>query len=733
MRRALPYAPFALLTLAVFHGFLFEGRSLVTVSLLEQQLGRRPQQPRWLEREASPPRVADNGALLPQLLKVYNDGLHAGRLDLWNPYQFCGYPLAYDTMVHPFYPPVLLLHRLFSWETAYGWTLLLHFFASGAAMFHLLRGLGRGEAAAVFGGLAWMLLGFNALWFSSQILLGVSVFGPLALLAAHRGLERRRLPLAGWAGAAFGLALLGSHPQHALLLFLVLLAWIAVHPDRPFAARFGLAAGLLGVGAGLAAVLGRLDSLANGWRVGGADLDSLYGGLVVHHVLGLVLGKLVRPEQPELVYEFWCYAGPAVVGLAAWGAVRGWKEPRTRFASVAALLALAFAFLGPLARLLGWLPLLNSSPPTRWIFVAGLAIVLLAARGFDDLRAIPRRAAWGLAAGVLAVLLARLTRLGDGATLETLAGAALAAAAAFAAPKDVRWAGGLAFAALVVDLLPPFYFAHAWPADPVALRAPPAAIRDARGPWRSAGLVGTIEDHPDFVFRKLVEGAPMLAAYGVETVGGFEAILPSAYVRYARAAGARVQAAGRFVVWTRFDSPLLDAAGLRWLFLPPSLDPGPGFVLRARGERLAVYENPRAFPRAWLAGTAVAVDDPEPRLATTDLRTTALVEPGPLPALKPDVRGSARRLDDGSFEVEADGPALLVVSETWDAGWSAAVDGAPAPVLRANLAFRAVPVPAGRHRVAFSFRPPWLTRGLAGSAAFLLVALAWPLAARRAR
>jgi hypothetical protein len=731
VRRALPYAAFALLTLAVFHGVLFQGRSFVTVSLLEQQRGRTPQQPRWLEPEVPLVRVADNGALLPLLLKIYNEGLHAGRLDLWNPYQFCGYPLPYDTMVHPFYPPQLALHRLLSWETAYAWSLLIHFFASGAAMFHLLRALGRGEASATFGGLAWMLLGFNALWFSSQILLGASVFGPLALLATHRGLEGRRLPLAGLAGAAFGLVLLGSHPQIALLLFVFVLAWIAVHPDRPFAARFGLAFALLSVGVGLVAVLSRLDSLENGWRDGAADLRLLYGDVVAHHVLGLVLGKVVRPDSPELAYELMLHAGLAVSALAVWGAVRGWAEPRTRFAAVAGVIALAFAFVGPLARLLGLLPILGSSPPTRWIFVAGLAVVLLAARGFDSLRDIPRRASWVLAGASLTLLLARLGHLRDGATIETLAGFALATAAAFAARKDVRWAGGLAFAALVVDLLPPFYFAHNWPADPAVLHETPPALREARGPWRSTGLLGAPEADRAHVLPKLVEGGPLLAWFGAENVAGFEAILPSAYVRYARAAGAQVQAAGRFVVWTRFDSPLLDAAGLRFLLLPPSLDPGPGFTLRSKDERLAVYENPRAFPRAWVVGSAIPAKDPESRLAAVDLRRAALVEPGPLPALKADVRGSARRLDDGSFEVESDGPGLLVVSETWDAGWSATVDGAPAPVLRANLAFRAVPVPAGVHRVAFAFRPAYLARGAIGSALFLLIALAWPFAARR--
>jgi len=53
---------------------------------------------------------------------------------------------------------------------------------------------------------------------------------------------------------------------------------------------------------------------------------------------------------------------------------------------------------------------------------------------------------------------------------------------------------------------------------------------------------------------------------------------------------------------------------------------------------------------------------------------------------------------------EAPAPCWLVLSDAYYPGWSAAVDGRPAPLARANGAMRAVPLPAGKHRVEFTYR-----------------------------
>src|SRR5690606_1626429 len=48
---------------------------------------------------------------------------------------------------------------------------------------------------------------------------------------------------------------------------------------------------------------------------------------------------------------------------------------------------------------------------------------------------------------------------------------------------------------------------------------------------------------------------------------------------------------------------------------------------------------------------------------------------------------------------------VLVLSDQHYPGWHAEVDGEPAEIVRANVAFRAVCVPAGEHTVTFTYRP----------------------------
>ena len=60
---------------------------------------------------------------------------------------------------------------------------------------------------------------------------------------------------------------------------------------------------------------------------------------------------------------------------------------------------------------------------------------------------------------------------------------------------------------------------------------------------------------------------------------------------------------------------------------------------------------------------------------------------------------------EGVVEVEAPGGGILVLNDVWHPWWRATVDGVNAEILKANVIFRAVVCPRGRHVVRFTFNP----------------------------
>jgi uncharacterized membrane protein YfhO len=64
------------------------------------------------------------------------------------------------------------------------------------------------------------------------------------------------------------------------------------------------------------------------------------------------------------------------------------------------------------------------------------------------------------------------------------------------------------------------------------------------------------------------------------------------------------------------------------------------------------------------------------------------------------------------LEVRAEGPGILVITEGWDAGWSAAVDGAAARILRVNGTHMAVVLAPGTHRIVLHHQARGLRAGV---------------------
>jgi uncharacterized membrane protein YfhO len=120
------------------------------------------------------------------------------------------------------------------------------------------------------------------------------------------------------------------------------------------------------------------------------------------------------------------------------------------------------------------------------------------------------------------------------------------------------------------------------------------------------------------------------------------------------------------------------------------------------------------------------------------MRNAVVETARPLALAGPGLKGVAAVTAYAPERVEvatqADGAALLVLADNYYPGWNATVDGRPAEVYRTNHTFRGVVVPAGRHRVVFTFDPAGVKEGFyiwLACLALLAGYGAWLLAARR--
>jgi hypothetical protein len=188
----------------------------------------------------------------------------------------------------------------------------------------------------------------------------------------------------------------------------------------------------------------------------------------------------------------------------------------------------------------------------------------------------------------------------------------------------------------------------------------------------------------------------------------------------------------------RIRQPLLDLAGVRYLLLRE--DPAPylpwtrlGTVGAPYGS-FSIYVNPGALPRAFVVPEALPApwDDSSRRaLVGIDPRRQVVLDRDVLPSGQRQPFTPARIVRETAstveVEVELAAAGYLVLADLWMPGWEAWDNGSRVDVLRANHALRAVPLPAGKHRVRWVYWPPWFRTGLLISLAGWTLLILWML------
>jgi hypothetical protein len=173
---------------------------------------------------------------------------------------------------------------------------------------------------------------------------------------------------------------------------------------------------------------------------------------------------------------------------------------------------------------------------------------------------------------------------------------------------------------------------------------------------------------------------------------------------------------------------LASLLGLEYLVLDrplaklPRHFPRPLATLIYSNDSMYIYRLGTAAPRAYFATNVRPVDDEavldDHTLPDFDRTHDVLVDSDSLADIGTDVSGGAGRAPakavvdltnyrDTAVEltVDTDKAGILVLHDIYYPGWRVRVDGQEKPVLKANILFRGVEVPAGHHSVRFSFEP----------------------------
>ena len=708
---------------------------------------------------------------------------------VWDSTVAFGQPLLADPSAQVLYPPHWLNLLLPPWRY-YVVFVLAHVLLTAEGARRLSRGLGLSPVAALLAGALWAASGPLQSLVSAWHHFAGAAWIPWVLLAVLSTLkEPTTRNIRYWALAQGAQLLAGSAEMATLTLALTGLAAVTTCGPASRPSRLRAAAVALGLAIALAAAVwipaAELASRSARRQLPAASrtLWSLHPARLFEvaspvrwHESGGAPSPLRSPPEPMPPFLPSVYLGVVTLILAGVGLAR---PGRHRLWLGLAAAGAGLVALGPHTPVYGALvtlvpPLGFFRYPTKAWPAVGLAVSLLAGLGFDALRAGPakrrERLLWSIL-GAAPLLLAAATLWltlraglpGSGAIdprLPAALGLALGAVAYLAVMRGgAKVATALALLA-VADLAAAHHDLNKTTTAELLAYRPPF-VDALRGSDRSrvyvydyTGIRGRADlylGHEPYVLasvppelglarsqvlsQRLYPFPPTAGRFGIE--GSFDLDARRLYPDFL----SRLVLGLRAAEGTPSHLRLLQAGAVSHVV-----------ALHQRGfedlrlekqlrtlfpEQLYVFSVPKPVPRAYAVSSARFADDAEAlRLLASgsiDLANEIVLSSSTRSVQRmgktvpPAPSGREVLPDRVTLTIQMPTPGFVVLVDTWDPGWRATVDGQEAEVLRANLAFRAVAVPAGEHVVEMRYRPRSVLVGAAVSVAAvaLLFGLAW--------
>jgi hypothetical protein len=652
--------------------------------------------------------------------------LKAGRFPAWDPTIYCGLPFAANLQTALFYPPTWLLFAL-SWPgerlsfKAYEAFTLLHVWLAFLLAWRWLRGRVAPMPAAL-GALVFACGGFLIYELLHPGVVCATVWLPLGFLAIDQSAERRDWRPLWKLAAASALAFLAGYPS-CWLADCILWGIYALTGRATLRTAIGATAAMA-ASVALCAVQLLPAMEAASFMVP----EPKYGAspwtwktLLTANVFPNFLD--FNPGHPGN-YEPGCvyfYVGlPALAGVVALLWRRGWRA----VAQPAICLAAVFFLSNPpgaLVRFVEQFPTADGVLST-FHFYGGVTpmVALIAALGLNAFLAISRKeplspvAVWGVAAvaSVWTIYQLVLWRrggqfpTGTGTIESTAVALAIFSAALWvfrgATGRTRVWMGALLLLTAVADYK--VYGAGRW------FNAVPGDVDKEHVRHGIRGLNQEVYEVllANRTYRVFLDegAAPQptdLRFWGLTTPQGFDPFLP---IPYRDTVQRYIPFRTNRTFFPDLHRPeLFHAFGVRYVFTHEGSGMEP-FMAKSSDFRRILGPDESFYRVYELVG------------ATAPYRWA-------------DGKGEARVTEwtpeRRDLEVKSDQGGRFELVEQFYPGWRATVDGRPTAIERRDGAFQAILVPAGAHRVSFSYRSTYLRTGaiLSGIALTALAVVAW--------
>ena len=735
-------AVLVLILAAVFPRVVLMGHTLSPGAALQERLFRHaatPEAPSAYERDMI--RAFLVGA---PAHAACSEALRKGEWPLWNHLEGGGRPLL-AAYTYGMLSPFRLLYAVLGTHEAASLWLLLRLWVCGMTAYLCARTMRLNVAAARFASFGWMLGGLT-LAASVSPVADVCAWAPLCFMGVELlfdGHYRR-----GFCALAAGatLTLLAGPFEMALPAVVLPAVYIGVRVmlerrRRALLPLFGSAAAAV-----LVALIICAPQIIPAVEFLGHIALTSPRGMPPRFTYSAFPGFWV----PRLTQEYQgLYAGGVALLALAPLLTRG-PADRARNARIGGLVSCALLCLIP-AWSFRWAAY-EPQLALAWLVLPMFTLALLGAHGVDTWYARPRRVTESaclvpvLAIGIVMVAAWYAARY------PALSGSGLGS------ETQNRLVTAITLAGLAVLCIASHY---AWPRS----RVPAVALAATLALELAIAAHGRIPSRPrDDVWPKTalteyLRGLPgpirvdtaatvfppgVLALYGIEEQDPHEGARESLRVASFNRAGPEVTALGSVWAPTHFLADVnAETDTAPWV--------GSRSIPEAVFDGIAVYRNTAAPPRAFLVGKAKQVADRKSvfvRMADAgyDPRRVALTETPPSAPL-PDavaVHLGAARITGRTptcltVSVDTAERAVLVVSETYDPGWTSTVDKDEAEVFPVYGALRGVIVPQGKHTVVMRYRPvrfviaAYVSTGVLALSLVLSVTFLWKSRRTRSR